>query len=97
MRRNDPPHPVLPMTDVFIFSISSESCIMNPSKSTILNTNMCMYFCLLPVPVVLSSEESLKRVRALTGCAQERLVFHKVDICDAVALRAVLELSLIHI
>ncbi|CAN0592536.1 unnamed protein product, partial [Laminaria digitata] len=41
--------------------------------------------------VVLCSEESLKRVRTLTGCAPERLVFHKVDLCDAAALRVVLD------
>lgn len=37
------------------------------------------------------SEESLKRVRVLTGCAPERLVFHNVDLCDAAALSKVLE------
>lgn len=37
------------------------------------------------------SEESLKRVRTLTGCAPERLVFHNVDLCDPAALRKVLE------
>ncbi|CAN0138604.1 unnamed protein product [Ectocarpus sp. 6 AP-2014] len=38
-----------------------------------------------------SSEESLRRVRVLTGCAPERLVFHNVDLCDAAALGKVLE------
>eukprot|EP00904_Undaria_pinnatifida_P006278 jgi/Undpi1/2780/HiC_scaffold_14.g06157.m1 len=41
--------------------------------------------------LVNSSEESLTRVRALTGCAPERLVFHNVDLCDAAALSKVLE------
>lgn len=38
-----------------------------------------------------NSEESLRRVRALTGCAPERLVFHKIDLCDAAALSKMLE------
>ncbi|CAM9455380.1 unnamed protein product, partial [Hapterophycus canaliculatus] len=37
------------------------------------------------------AEESLKRVRLLTGCAPEQLVFHKVDLCDAAALNKVLK------
>lgn len=37
------------------------------------------------------SEESLRRVRVLTGCAPEQLVFHNVDLCDAAALSKVLE------
>eukprot|EP00752_Nemacystus_decipiens_P015653 g13969.t1 len=41
--------------------------------------------------LVNSSEESLKRVRTLTGCAPKRLVFHNVDLCDAAALRKVLK------
>ncbi len=38
-----------------------------------------------------NSEESLRRVRALTGCAPERLVFHQIDLCDAAALNKMLE------
>ncbi|CAM9433950.1 unnamed protein product [Discosporangium mesarthrocarpum] len=43
--------------------------------------------------LVNSSEESIRRVRALTGCPEEQVVFHKVDLCDAEAFRAVLEKS----
>ncbi|CAN0315293.1 unnamed protein product, partial [Ascophyllum nodosum] len=35
--------------------------------------------------------ESLNRVRNLTGCSPESLVFHKIDLCDAVALRKLLD------
>lgn len=38
-----------------------------------------------------ASEESLNRVRKLTGCSQDSLQFHKIDVCDAAALRKVLE------
>lgn len=41
----------------------------------------------------LASEESLRRVRKLTGCPPEQLVFHEVDLCDALALRKMLEAS----
>ncbi|CAM9174562.1 unnamed protein product [Sphacelaria rigidula] len=42
--------------------------------------------------LVNSSEEGLSRVRKLTGCDSKSLVFHKVDLCDAEALRKMLEI-----
>ncbi len=43
--------------------------------------------------LVNANEESLRRVREITGCDPSRLVFHKVDLCDEAALRAVFESS----
>ncbi|CAM9414104.1 unnamed protein product, partial [Choristocarpus tenellus] len=41
--------------------------------------------------LVNSCEESIARVRKLTKCEPERIIFHKVNLCDAAALNAVLD------
>ena len=43
--------------------------------------------------LVNSNEESLRRVRDISGCDPSRLVFHKVDLCDFDALKAIFESS----
>ena len=43
--------------------------------------------------LVNSSEESINRVRRITGCAEHRIKFIKVDMCDRSALERVFELS----
>lgn len=40
-----------------------------------------------------SNEESLRRVRQITGCDDNRLTFHNVDLCDETALEAVFTAS----
>jgi UDP-glucose 4-epimerase len=41
--------------------------------------------------LVNSSEESLKRVRAITGCDESRIRFFNVDLCNYSAVEAVFE------
>lgn len=56
-----------------------------------LSVDAFLLLLLLFLRLLLYSEESLRRVRALTGCPSEQLVFHQIDLCDGPALRKFLE------
>lgn len=43
--------------------------------------------------LVNSNSEALNRVRRITGCPEEQIVFHNVDMCDKAALEAVFQSS----
>ena len=51
------------------------------------------YFVTIVDNLVNSSEESVRRVREITGCSQDRIRFFRVDICNAVEMEAVFAAS----
>eukprot|EP00614_Pseudopedinella_elastica_P015217 CAMPEP_0172582584 /NCGR_PEP_ID=MMETSP1068-20121228/2069_1 /TAXON_ID=35684 /ORGANISM="Pseudopedinella elastica, Strain CCMP716" /LENGTH=356 /DNA_ID=CAMNT_0013376023 /DNA_START=78 /DNA_END=1148 /DNA_ORIENTATION=- len=62
--------------------IGSHTCVelLNAGEKVVVVDNLCN-----------SDVESLKRVREITGCAEDALEFREVDLCDMAAFGAVME------